>query len=200
MLFLLFMVNVVISFFNAYSVGGVWDSARVKGGWARIMAWAAAVMSASGFTWCYMVILGLLGSVIPMDFQDPSQGMLLAGESLQAFYEIGYMIIVFPILGSGLAITVDSWRSLARKDRSVGDFAITGWNTYAQVSNIQNAYENLPGITDHLSDFFKDSDDKKSAIVIFLVAIALLGGIMSTYAIIQYRRRTARMDEMLAAD
>ena len=196
MLFLLFLVNLVISWFNAYHVGSIWDSARTKGGWARFMSWAGAMMSASGFTWCYMVLLGLLGSVVPMDLQDPTQGMLLEGESLQAFFEFGYVIIVFPILGSGLAMTVNSWRNLARKDRGIGDWVETGWNTYAQVSNTLDAYENLPEISDHLRDFFK-GDNKKSAIVVFLVAISLLGGVLTTYAIIQHRRRTSRLDEML---
>jgi len=196
MLFLLFLVNLVISWFNAYHVGSVWDSARAKGGWARLMTWAGAMMSASGFTWCYTVILGLLGSVIPMDHQDPAQGMLLEGESLQAFFELGYTIIIFPILGSGLAMTVNSWRNLARKDRGIGDWVETGWNTYAQVSNTLDAYENLPEISDHLRDFFK-GDNKKGAIVVFLVALALLGGVMTTYFIVNSRRRSARLEEML---
>ena len=43
------------------------------------------------------------------------EGMLLSPEALQATLELGYMVIIFPILGSGLAITLATWRGLARR-------------------------------------------------------------------------------------
>ena len=48
MILLLWLFNFVVSWFNAYSVGSVWDSAKARGGMARFMAWMGATMAASG--------------------------------------------------------------------------------------------------------------------------------------------------------
>jgi hypothetical protein len=166
-----------------------------------------AIMSAMGFTWCYLIILGAVAAHIPMQWfaeeGEVLEGMLLSGASLQAFYDLGYLIIIFPILGSGLAITVHTWRYFARKrHRTVGDYAITGWNTFAQAHNMYVAIREIPGVFRRLSDYFGSSSssssssnsDGKGKIVILLVAIAVCGGILTTYAIVQARRRAVIVD------
>ena len=56
---LVWVLNFGISIWNAYAVGKVWVEARHAGGWRRFMCWMGAVMSASGFTWCYLSFLAL---------------------------------------------------------------------------------------------------------------------------------------------
>ena len=56
---LVWLLNFGISLWNAYAVGKSWVEARAAGGWPRIMCWSGAVMSASGFTWCYLIFLAL---------------------------------------------------------------------------------------------------------------------------------------------
>ncbi len=218
MIFLLIILNFAISIYNAWVCGSVWDASRAKGGVAHAMTWAGAIMSASGFTWCYLIALAFLAAVTPQalfvhspEGTPPVTGMLLSLDALQATLELGYVVIILPILGSGLAITVDSWRRLATsKDRNVGDYAITGWNTYAQASNMYNAARELPGIFDHLSAFFggalggasKSKDDNKGKALILVVALvvcAVLAGALTTYSIINMRRRDVRLAALAAA-
>ena len=206
MILLLWPVNFAISWFNARAVGSVWDAAKAKGGWAYFLNWMGAVMSASGFTWCYLLVLGLIGSVMPMSMfveakagEPAVTGMLLEGDTLQAFFDLGYLVIIFPILGSGLAITVETWRNFARnKNRGVGDYAITGWNTFAQISNTYSAFRHVPGVLGSLGAFFGkgskgsssgDSKDRLITLVVGMVLFAVLGGILTTYGIVQARRR-----------
>lgn len=195
MIFLVFMLNLAISSFNAWMCGNTWDASRAKGGAAHFMNWMGAIMSASGFTWCYLVILGLLGAILPVSLisDDPeATGMILDAASLQAVFDLGYLVIIGPVLGSGLAITVHSWRSLARRRRGVSDYAITGWNTVAQVHNVYTAVRDMPGVVERLSEFFhgRDSDDDgRGRLVLLVVFLAACGGALTTYAIIQARRR-----------
>jgi hypothetical protein len=171
---------------------------------AHFMTWMGAIMSACGFTWCYLVVIGFVGAVTPMTLIDEEAEagvMLLQAESLQAFFDLGYIVIIFPILGSGLAITVHSWRAFARR-RSLGSGAVAGWNTFAQVHNTYRAAQAIPGVLDRLGGFFGKGGSGSSSggttgglIVIVLVVVAVLGGILTTYAIIQSRRRTVLLTE-----
>jgi hypothetical protein len=201
---LLWFLNFGISWFNAWAVGSTWDSSKEEGsGGAYFMNWMGAIMSASGFTWCYLIVLGLIATQVPMAWlvdaeegAEPVTGMLLEGDSLQAFADLGYLVIIVPILGSGLAITVASWRAFARR-RTVGDGMVTGWNTFAQVHNTYHAVRALPGVLDRLGGFFGGKSSGSSSgggkkgglIVIVLVILAVLGGVITTYAIIQARRK-----------
>lgn len=206
---LIWLVNFGISWLNAFSVGNVWDASKAKGGLALFMSWMGAILAASGFTWCMMLPLGFLGSRIPMQiFADVDKGEVLPGmlfdpTTLEAFYELGYMVIIFPILGSGLSLTVMAWRSLALRrakgEAGVQDYAIAGWNTFAQVQNTYSAVRLIPGVLDNLEGFFSasskgSSKSKKGSEIVMIavlagVVVAVIGGVLITYSIIQSRRR-----------
>jgi len=197
MIFVIFIINLFISIANAWGVGRTWDSTKAKGGLAHFMTWMGATMAACGFTWCYLVIIGFVATQIPWTTGEGAEAVtapLLSGESLQAFYDLGYLAIIFPVLGSGLAITISSWRAFARR-RTVGGGLVAGWNTFAQVHNVYHAVQALPGVFERLGGFFggkssSSSGDAKNKIVLVLVAIAVLGGVLTTYGIIQATRRS----------
>ncbi len=179
----LLVLNFGISWFNAYSVGRSWVDSKVAGGWPRFVVWCAAIMSASGFTWCYLIVLALVARTT--GYLEP--------QYVQTALEIGYVIIIIPIIGSGLGIWIDSVTTAWRR-RDFASVATAGWNTYAQAHNVYQAASTLPGIFSHLGDVFDggDSDDKKSKAILFvflLVLVALCGGVLTTVLII---RSTAR--------
>jgi len=179
---LVFILNLAISALNAWGCGKSWNETKHLGGFAHFMNWMGAIMAACGFTWCNMVILALIGANWPVEQDDGTTAMLLDPESLQAFCELGYLVIIGPVIGSGIAITVHSWMVWYRT-RSLRDGAVAGWNTFADIYNISNAVSNVPSFTSHLGAFFK-GDDSKNKIVLALVALAVFGGILTTYAII----------------
>lgn len=191
MIVLLWILNFVISWFNAWGCGKTWNETKHVGGWPHFLNWMGAVMAASGFTWCYMVILGVAGATIPFEQDNGTVAPLLSPDSLAAFASLGYLVIIGPILGSGLAITVHSWGVFWRR-KSLGNGAVAGYNTFAQIYNMYGAVQHVPSAFKEVSEFFgKDSEDGKGKgkIVLILVALAVLGGILTTWAII---RRTAR--------
>lgn len=206
MILVFFVINLAISIFNAWGVGRTWDSTKAKRGGAHFMNWMGATMAACGFTWCYMVVFGFVASQIPWTTGEGAEAVtepLLDPASLQAFADLGYLVIIFPILGSGLAITIHSWRAFARR-RTIGGGLVAGWNTFAQIHNTYHALQAIPGVWSRLGDFFggkssSSSSDGKNKIVIILVAAAVLGGILTTYGIVQATRRSVLVHESLKA-
>lgn len=187
---LVWVMNFAISIWNAYAVGKVWVDARHAGGWRRFMCWMGAIMSASGFTWCYMVFLVL--TAWHFEWVDDEQAM--------ASLYLGYVLLIPFILFAGYAITLDSWVQAYRRGGFL-NYGVAAYNTYASIHNSYSAYRNLNAAFGSLGDFFgnrknrrSDSDGAAPAIlVILLVALALLGGIITTTVII---RRVAASEPM----
>ena len=185
---LVWVLNLAASVWNAYAVGKVWVDARHAGGWQRFMCWMGAVMSASGFTWCYLTFLALTAH----HFEWITEGQVRAALNL------GYVLLLPFLLFSGYAITLDSWAS-AYRNRSLMGYGTAAWNTYASYHNTYSAWRNLGGAFGSLGDFIKggrrsDRDGPNAVVVvILLVAFALFGGVLTTAAII---RRVAATDPL----
>lgn len=179
LLVLLLFLNFGISWLNAWSVGRSWADSKAVGGWPRFVVWCAAIMSAAGFTWCYLIILA---------FGAGAAG-LLEYQYVQAALELGYVIIILPILGSGLGIWMDSLTTAWRR-RDAMSIGVAAWNTFAQAHNTYEAARMLPGIFKHLGEVFEggDSDSAKGKallLVVLLVILALCGGVFTTVAIVR---------------
>lgn len=191
MILLIWILNFAISWLNAWGCGKTWNETKHNGGIAHFMNWMGAIMSASGFTWCYMVIAALAGSVIPIEQDDGTSAPLLTAVQLQAFCDLGYMIVIFPIIGSGLAITIHTWGVFYRR-RTLANGAAAGWNTFAQIYNIASAFQHVPQASKGAWSFFGDSDEKGKGLVLLLAILAVTGGILTTSMIIRgTAKRTA---------
>lgn len=182
MILLFWVLNFGISLLNAWGCGKSWSETKSAGGVVHFLNWCGAIMGAAGFTWCYLVIFGFVGANYQVTNEEGVTGPLLDAEALEAFISLGYSVIILPIIGSGLAITVNSWRVFMER-RTLGNGLATGWNTYAQVSNTISAIEHAPNVGRIISKFF-EGDSKLKGMVLFLVVFAVLGGALTTYTII----------------
>jgi hypothetical protein len=184
------VLNFGISVWNAYAVGKVWVDARHEGGWHRFMCWMGAIMSASGFSWCYLSFLGLTAHYFKWIDEDQALALL----------NLGYVLLVPFVLFAGYAITLDSW-ARAYRHGGLANYGIAAWNTYATLHNSYSAYRNLGDSFSSLGAFFKRRRDSESSgdgagpiiIVLLLAALALFGGILTTMVII---RRVAATDPL----
>lgn len=175
----LFVLNFAISWFNAWSVGKSWLESKAAGGFTHFVTWCGAVMSACGFTWCYSIVMALAATHVPYHGH-----MLLTPKYAAGVMELAYLAIILPIIGSGIGITISSWQNFARR-RTVGGGALAGYNTFADIYNIYEASRAVPMIFKDLGGLFKaGDDDSKLKWVILLAAVALLGGIGTTFYII----------------
>ena len=203
MIVLLWIFNFVISCLNAWGVGKTWTETKAVGGPAHFMSWMGATMAAVGFTWCYMVIIGYGAATIP--FTDEETGVsapMLTMEEVTVFFDLAYLIIIFPAVGSGTAIMTHSWGVFWRR-KSLGSGVTAGWNTYANLHNFYQATQHVPVALGRVGNFFSGSSssssnrDGKGLIIIVLVAIAVFGGILTTWWIIRSVARSTARDRML---
>jgi hypothetical protein len=191
---LVWILNLGISIWNAYAVGKAWVETKHYGGWPRFMAWMGAIMSASGFTWCYLLLLAFIAY----------QAEWLPPDAIEAMLNLGYVVLIPGILFSGLMITVDSW-ARAYRERTLANIGTAAYNTFAQIHNTYHAISGFGQAFRGLASFFgggdsserRDSKDNSGVIVlvVLLVLLALLGGILTTAAII---RRVAGSGPSLA--
>jgi hypothetical protein len=187
---LVWVLNFGISVWNAYAVGKVWVDARHENGWHRFMCWMGAIMSASGFTWCYLSFLVLTASYFEW-ISDQQAIMAL---------NLGYILLLPFMLFAGYAITLDSWAQAYRRGGFL-NYGMAAWNTYASIHNTYSAWQNLGDAFTSLGGLFKGdrSGDRDSdggggiVIVILLVVFALLAGVLTTAVII---RRVAATDPL----
>jgi hypothetical protein len=174
----LFILNFGISWLNAYSAGLSWTETKHLGGWPHVVNWSAAIMSAAGFTWVYLGLLALLAGAtgkLPSSF-------------VEALLSLGYIVIIFPVLGSGLVLTLNSYIK-AWRQRNITDAGVAGWNTFALAYDTYRAASALPGAFSSLTKIRPTKDNVITIVALSLVIIAVCGGSLTTAMII---RSTAR--------
>ncbi len=169
MLVFLLLWNFGISVLNCWFVGRTWAESKVIGGWVRLVTWAAAVMGTCGFVWCNVLALGYLASthigILPVKYQlnDTYLGLL---------WNIGYALVIFPILGSGLAIWIDSVKQ-AYRNRDALSIGVAGYNTFAMAYDTYEAAKFLPTVFKEIGKTLDDSDDAKSKMMLLTVYVVL---------------------------
>lgn len=174
------LLNFGISWWNSYAVGSAWTEARAAGGWPRFMAWMGAIMAASGFTWCYLLVIA--GGAYALHL-IPLMGFKFA-------MAIGYIMIIPGLLFSGLMITVVSW-ARAYREGGVLNYGVAAYNTYAQYHNTASAIQGMGQAFGDVFDGVKgigDSDEPKGALVLIgliLAVIAAAAGIITTVCLIK---------------
>lgn len=178
----MWIINFGISFWNARVVGLIWVEAKQIGGFANFLKWCGAIMAYCGFLWCYVIVEAFVGHWL---FPDT-----VTAEVMNGMFALSYLIIIFPVLGTGFAIWATSlYQAWVRRDfASIGTAA---WNTFAQVHNTYQAFEGVPKAASIVGDLFsgksKGSSDKNGAaalVVVLLVALAAIAAFFTTAGII----------------
>ncbi len=177
------LLNLGISFWNARACGQAWDESKAIGGWLHFVTWSALVQSVIGFSMAYVAVIGGIAA----------GAGLLPPKAVHALFSLWYLAIIFPLLGSGIALTIQSW-IVAYRERSLLSMGVAGWNTYAQVSNTMDAMGGVSEALGKVGEFF-DSDDEVQATAVKLAVVALFmasigGGALTTWTIVSRYRKT----------
>jgi hypothetical protein len=180
----LILLTIGISYWNARVCGKVWDEVKALGGWMRLVVWSGAVQSAVGFSAVLMLMLSgiaIAAGCLPKEYAKQMSGLW-------------YVLVIIPALMSGWVIMIHSWIELWR-ERSLTNLAITSWNTFANLKNTYDAFQNMGGALDGAGSLFKDLDldidDPKAALALLAIGLVLasvLGGVLLTYWIIKRNR------------
>jgi len=180
----IWFVNFGISWWNARAVGLVWAETKMMGGVTRFMVWMGAIMSACGFSWCFLIFLAIGANYFYPIYFGP--------KALRATFSLGYLIIIPFIIFSGMMIWIQSL-VIAWRRRDLPSMGVAAWNTFAQIHNTYSAIEGMPAAFKEVGNFFSDvfsgdSDDAKGKLAIMVIAIVLLSliaGIILTAALIK---------------
>lgn len=189
LVFGLLLLNLAISMWNAYAAGRIW---REVSGFMKLVAWSALVMSACGFLEVLAIVLGFIA--ISMHWINQ--------HGFDALLSLTYLLIIVPVLGAGLIITIHSWIE-AYKRRDFGSIVVAGYNTAADAYNIYEAADGgISGAFKSVSESFSSDDEDDSVaqvvvLLILLVAMALASGL--TIVFFQIGRSHAIRPPVLAA-
>lgn len=139
-----------------------------------------------------------LGSLFDIELGVEEVDMLV-----EQIFSLAYLTIIFPVLGSGLAIWANSV-AIAYKRRDWSSIGIGAYNTYAQAHNVINAFRNVPratkSLTDGISFRFKAKDGKAIAyllILLFPIVISLGLAILVTVLIMRASDARYDLDELM---
>lgn len=198
------ILNVLISIWNCYAVGTAWKDTMAMGGtFEKVLLWSGVIQSGVGFSMPILIAL-TLGTVAFLS--SGSEPMLTTTESIElteAIFSLWYIAVIFPILGSGLAIWAHSVREAFRR-RNFSSFAVAGWNSFAQIHNTVSAINNLGGAFGNVGKLFSsalsgkgDAKGKLLIIAILLVLLSLVAGFMIAFTLVRYfaNKAQSRLEE-----
>ncbi len=186
-LIVILALNFAISWWNARACGRAWVESKAVGGLIRFLVWCGAVQSAIGFSSVFLFpLIFLANGMFPEYFTQ---------EYVEGATNLWYLTIIFPALGSGLIITIESWIT-AYRERRLLDLGRAAYNTMAQVHNTMSAVDSLGPALDSVGKLFASAlggrgDAKGKAamlgllIMIVVVATALAAGTILTAVLIQ---------------
>jgi hypothetical protein len=189
-LILILILNTGISYWNAYVCGKSWVESKALGGKIRFLVWCGAVQSAMGFS-------ALL--IFPLIFLAHSQAPnYFTDVYFNGAISLWYLSVIFPVLGTGFAITIESWVA-AYRDQSLLNMGAAAWNSFAAIHNAGGAVEGVGTVSSVVGNSFgsafdvaKGGDDPRATfaimgllIMLAIVAIALIGGVWLTAIIIR---------------
>lgn len=177
----IWVLNLGISWWNAYAVGKCWAEARAVGGYMRFMTWIGAIMSAAGFTWCYLILEAAIGA---------GTG-LLSVSAVTFMLSLGYVILVPVILFASYAITFDSW-ARAIREGGILNYGVAAYNSYATYHNTVSAINGfgqaLGAVGEGLGKIASADDEGKGIPIVVGIVLAIIAfglGILTTVLIIK---------------
>jgi hypothetical protein len=185
-LYVILTLNFGISWWNARTCGRAWVESKAVGGSIRLLVWCGAIQSAIGFSSVFLFpLIFAAHAVYPDYFTD---------DYLNGAVSLWYVTIIFPALGTGFIITIESWIA-AYREHSLMNIGLAAYNTFAQVHNTMSAINGLGPAFRSVGKMFASvatgrGDVRGKAallglmIAIAVVAFALCAGVILTAVLI----------------
>jgi hypothetical protein len=185
-LYVILALNFGISWWNARSCGRAWVESKAVGGSIRVLVWCGAIQSAIGFSSVFLFPMIFAAHALYPDY--------FTDDYLNGALSLWYVTIIFPALGTGFIITIESWIA-AYREHGLMNIGLAAYNTFAQVHNTMSAINGLGPAFRSVGQMFasvaKGRGDAKGKaatlglmIAIAVVAFALCAGVILTAALI----------------
>lgn len=205
---LLIGLNLFISFWNANVVGRFWSERRNLPTSYRVLQWCGVIMAVCGFFYCYVTILTAIMAGLNL-FPILGQALFkveISSDDVATLVEfitsLSYLIVIVPVLGTGMIIMVNSW-IVAYRRRDLASIGIGIYNTGAQIHNLVNAVRYVPQATRSLGKGFKlkfkSKDGKGLAMLILMllpIVISLGAAIATTVMVMKASDAKYELDDV----
>ncbi len=139
LLVLLILLNLGVSFWNAYKSGAILTECKFVGWRMQLVTYCGLMMSVCGFTWVYATLVAKAGAGLGIMHKD----------HCEAVCSLGRLVIIMPTLGCGLSIWAHSM-ARAYRVQNFGNVALASWNTVARARNAWVARYQGPTLTHNL--------------------------------------------------
>lgn len=160
---LVFVVNPIIAYFNAYTVGKYWKDIQYSSVWQKTISISALIQSVAGFSMPILGILLFIGFITKF----------LTKTQIDLGIDLLWISIIVPVVGSGILITIDSIKQ-AIKERSFTSGAVAAWNLGTTIENIFNMVSNFGSVITDIKNKSDEEDDASNLIIVGMVGLALL--------------------------
>jgi hypothetical protein len=185
-LYVILALNFGVSWWNARSCGRAWEESKAIGGSIRVLVWCGAVQSAIGFSSVFLFPMIFAAHAFYPDY--------FTEDNLNGALSLWYVTIIFPALGTGFIITIESWIA-AYREHSLMNMGVAAYNTFAQIHNTMGAITSLGPSFQSVGKMFASlatsRGDAKGKVAIIglmlaiaIVALALCGGVILTAVLI----------------
>jgi hypothetical protein len=185
-LYVILALNFGISWWNARSCGRAWEESKAIGGSIRVLVWCGAVQSAIGFSSVFLFPMIFAAHAFYPDY--------FTDDNLNGALSLWYVTIIFPALGTGFIITIESWIA-AYREHSLMNLGVAAYNTFAQIHNTMGAITSLGPSFQSVGKMFASAatsrGDAKGKVAIVglmlalaVVALAICGGVILTAVLI----------------
>jgi hypothetical protein len=164
---LILVLIYLLSWFSAQTVARSWLDARAAGRWAMPLCWAGAILSALGFTWCYLMLVLVAAH---------SFGLVVS-TWVQVVAGIGGLLLAS--LAASIALLVPVYCRLQAARARVFAQPALGWKKYegaalaATLPEVGRGSEN------------RDSDMGTMVVLYALLATTTILGFVQTYLMIR---------------
>lgn len=177
----LLVLSYGISFYNSWAVGQVWLEAKEAGGPILAYAWCGRIMAICGYTQMHVVVLGFAAYLLGK----------ISIDTLNAVFGLGYLLIVFPIIGIGIIMTMQAWAAWWRH-RTFGNLGVAAYDSAATIYNIRNAFDGVPWALKALDKVLNSKGKKdQTAWLLAIVVTAVVGGIIIDHKVVKASAESA---------
>jgi len=163
----------------------MWSESKAIGGFIRVLAVSVYIMSVSGFTMVFgMILLLLAPHIVPL---IPAFSDVPVEEFMVLALDMLYLLLVLAMIPTGLIIWFNSLVHFWRK-KTLANGLVLGWNTYAQIRNTANAVKHVPSAFQRVTRSLFGGNRKNNvvvAIALLIVILAVIGGWLLTSAIVK---------------
>ncbi len=185
LLFFLLALNIAIATWNCYVVGVSRQVIRSQGGsFIRFVLWSAKFQAGIGFSMPLLILFAYLATAGLTVGEEPTLTPEEARQFMRAIFDLWYITIIVPVLGTGLAITIHSVKA-AYERRDFASVGSAAYNVFAQAHNtweaIQHTGEAVSDVGDYVGELVSKKSDGRLIVLLLLfaaVAFSLIGGFM----------------------